>query len=245
MRMRTRLLVAAALLGNVGCVQRGQLFGEAKPPSSLPAAPGGSADELPGKETAGLCMTMAESLDKDGKEADAIAYYERARHLEPSLNDRAARRLAVLYDRQDEQAKALTEFQTLLKKRPKDAGLLNDLGYSYYNRGQWAEAEVQLRKAVAADKTSKRAWVNLGLALAQQGKYQEGLDAFGKVVSPAESQANLAFVLMTQGKKDEAAVAYRKALELEPTLKTARTGLEKIDASGAPAQPPPAGPTGS
>ncbi|HEY3788558.1 MAG TPA: tetratricopeptide repeat protein, partial [Urbifossiella sp.] len=124
-------------------------------------------------------ITMADSLEKQGKDAEAVAYYQWARELDPSLNDRASRHLAVLYDRTDDQAKAMHEFQELLKKKPKDAALLNDLGYSYYNRAQWAEAETYLRKSIVADKHFKPAWVNLGLTLAQQGKQAEAIDAFG------------------------------------------------------------------
>jgi tetratricopeptide (TPR) repeat protein len=226
------LIVAAVSLGGVGCVQRTTGGGWSLPSwseSKTPAPAAGTPEELPGKETATLCLNMAESLEKDGKETEAIAYYERARTLDPSFGERAARRLAVLYDRHDDQSKAMTEFQALLKKRPKDPNLLNDVGYSHYNRGQWAEAEAHLRKAVAADKTNKRAWVNLGMALCQQGKYQEGLDAFGKVVSPAEAQSNLGFVLLTQGKKAEAVEAYKRAVAFEPTLKIARAALEKLE----------------
>jgi tetratricopeptide (TPR) repeat protein len=236
MRVSVSVVIAAVALNGVGCVQRTAGGGWSVPnwaesKSSGGTIPTASAEDLPGKESGTLCLNMAESLEKDGKESEAIAYYERARTLDPSLGERSARRLAVLYDRHDDQAKALTEFQALLKKRPKDANLLNDIGYSHYNRGQWVEAETHLRKAVAADKTNKRAWVNLGMALAQQGKYQEGLDAFGKVVSPAEAQSNLAFVLLTQGKKTEAIDAYKRALAFEPTLKIARAALDKLEPS--------------
>src|SRR5205807_884165 len=108
-------------------------------------------------------------LEKDGKDVEAITYYERARELDPALHDRASRHLAVLYDKADNQAQATREYQDLLKKKPKDANLLNDMGYSCYNRGQWADAENYLRKAITVDKSHKPAWVNLGLALAQQG----------------------------------------------------------------------------
>ena len=68
--------------------------------------------ELPSKDTALLAMKMAESLEiKDNREADAIAYYERARKTAPELNDRCARRLAVLYDKVDNQSQAMIEFE--------------------------------------------------------------------------------------------------------------------------------------
>jgi Tfp pilus assembly protein PilF len=192
--------------------------------------------ELPGKQSANLCMVMAEALEKEekgDKDVQAIAYYERAREQDPAVSERVGRRLAVLYDRVDQQAKAMNEYNELLKKRPKDSGLLNDIGYSYYNRGQWAEAESHLLRAVAADKHNKRAWVNLGMAQAQQGKLVEAIAAFEKAISPAEAQANLGFVLMTQGKRAEALAAYRRALTLEPTLPIAQAAIAKLEPPGS------------
>ena len=238
------ILVAAIGLSGFGCFhsnagkQSGPFGGPELTPSNAGAsAPQPKAQELSGKPSALLFITMAEGLEKDGKDGEAIAYFERARELDASLQDRASRRLAVLYDRTDDQAKAMHEFQELIKKKPKDATLLNDLGYSYYNRAQWAEAENTLRKAVTADKLNKPAWVNLGLALSQQGKQQEALEAFSHAVSSAEAHANLGFVLTVQGKKAEALVVYRRALELEPALKIAQAAVQRLESGEAIAQP--------
>ena len=236
------LLITVVSLSASGCLTAGgggglQAWLSKTETPLLPSGPTGPASSAPPKETelaanesAALALTMAEGLEKDGKDADAALCYERARHLDPAVADRAAHRLAILYDRNDEQAKAMAEFTSLLKKRPRDAALLCDVGYSHYNRGRWVEAEALLRKAVAADRSSKRAWNNLGLALAMQGKEREALEAFGKAVTPAEAQANLGFCLAVQGKRDEAKAAYRRALELEPALRTAQAALSRLDA---------------
>ncbi len=234
------LLVVMVSAHATGCFhgssgQPMSLFGKTEPgQADIAQVHTAKSQELPGKPAAMLLITMAEGLEKDGKDVDAIAYFERARDLDPNLADRASRRLAVLYDRADEQAKALHEFQDLLKKKPKDAELLNDVGYSYYNRAQWVEAETYLRKAVNQDKSHKSAWVNLGLALAQQGKQQEALEAFSHAVSTAEAYSNLGFVLAVQGKKPEALAAYRRALELEPALKIAYAAVLRLE---SPEQP--------
>ena len=245
------LLVTGAALAASGCLTPGG--------AALPAWAGGKADsahgpagptgaaatsppkeaELAANEAAALALAMAEGFEKDGKDADAAACYERARQLDPAVADRAARRLAILYDRNDEQAKAMAEFQSLLKRHPRDAALLCDVGYSHYNRGRWAEAEAHLRKAVAADRSAKRAWNNLGLALAMQGKDAEAVEAFGKAVTPAEAQANLGFCLTVRGKTDEAAAAYRRALEIEPALHSAQAALARL--ANPPAAPPGVG----
>jgi tetratricopeptide (TPR) repeat protein len=250
MRFRVRVLGAGLVgLAGVGCLNKGASTGAGitdggwsnPAPAAMTAGPGAAsakqqaAQELAGKPAAALHLAMAVDLDKEKKVADAILYYEKAREQDPSLKEKVARRLAVLYDQADDQAKAMAEFQELLKKKPKDPALLNDVGYSYYNRGQWAEAETYLRRAVTADKHFKPAWVNLGMTLAQQGKQAEALDAFGHAVTTAEAHANLAFVLATQGKRDEAVAVYRRALTMEPTLKIAQAAVARLELAGQPA----------
>ena len=129
----------------------------------------------------------------------------------------------------------MEEYQKLLKPSPKDADLLNDVGYCYYNQGKWSEAEKYLRQALAINPKLARAWINLGMTLAQQNRIEESLEAFAKVVSPAQAQCNLAFIWTTQGKREEAKAAYRKALTLEPNLAPARIAfLAKLEQPAAP-----------
>lgn len=241
--MRITTLILGVALASSGCMTAGgpgawwaakKLDLPAGPTGPTGSTPAGTATaDLPANESAALVLAMAEGLEKDGKDADAAACYERARQLDPATADKAAHRLAILYDRNDEQAKAMAEFQSLLKKRPRDAALLCDAGYSHYNRGQWGEAEALLKRAVAADKGNKRAWNNLGLALAMQGKEREAVEAFGKAVTPAEAHANLGFCLAVQGKREDAKAQYRRALELEPALRTAQQALARLDAPAA------------
>jgi tetratricopeptide (TPR) repeat protein len=207
-------------------------------PAAKPSA------DLTAHESAALAMKMAEELEKAGKDVEAIPYYEKARQQNPTLADACGRRLGVLYDRADDPQRAMTELNAALKKSPKDSELLNDIGYSYYNRARWAEAEQYLRRAVEADPANQRACVNLGMSLAQQGRYDEALSTFGRVIRPAEAQANLAFILNTQGKKDEAVMAYRRALEMDPALRAAQHALAKLEAPPKPktAETPPAAP---
>ena len=81
---------------------------------------------------------------------------------------------------------------------------------------QLGEAEESLRKAVAVDAKHARAWINLGLALGQQGKYSESTQAFEKAVRPAKARCNLAFVMSTQGKFEKAREFICEALKLDP-----------------------------
>jgi Tfp pilus assembly protein PilF len=185
--------------------------------------------ELSAETQVQICMTMAQTLENNGQEAEAIVQYEKARSLDPDLKQ-ATRRLAVLYDRQGDQERALAEYQQALKDSPHDATVYNDLGYCYYCRGKWAEAEQNFRAALREDAKHQRAWNNLGMTLAQQQRYVESMQAFSKAVRPAEAHCNLAFILTAQGKRFEAQREYRQALALEPDLQIARTALGKLEA---------------
>ena len=232
---RCWLLTVLALLGNVGCITFPKQQSSTGNLAEIPAVPGLSANapvtakkDLSQNESAQLCLEMAIQLEQDNKELDAIIYYEKARQLDEKYQDICSRRLAVLYDRVDEQARAMNEYQRLLAKIPNDSTLLNDLGYSYYNRGQWQQAEIYLQKSVKADRSNKRAWINLGMTLAQLDRNAEALEAFQQAVSRAEAHANLAFIMSAKGHIEDAIREYETALTLEPALRQARHALEKL-----------------
>jgi tetratricopeptide (TPR) repeat protein len=225
------------LLPTLGCVTL------LPPAADIPAVPGGPGSataakpELPPAQSAKVCLKLAESFEKSGHEAEALVQYEKARHYDPKLQ--LSRRLAVLYDRLGNHKQALAEYQQALKESPRDVELLNNIGYYYYSRGKWSEAEVHLRQALTLNPKHQRAWINLGLALGQQQRYDESLQAFCKVLSEAEAKSNLGFILTTQCKREEARQAYRDALRLEPGLRIAQLALDKLDHPGSPSEVAP------
>jgi tetratricopeptide (TPR) repeat protein len=225
------LLGVVGLAFQAGCLSQsggqGSARREATPRGTAQAA-GQTARDLPAEESSRLCLAAAEEMAKSGQDVEAAVYYEKARSLNPRLKE-VCRQLAVLYDRIGETQRAKQEYQKALALNPKDAELHNDLGYSCYTRGHWAEAEKHLRKSVALDPTFKCAWINLGLALGQQKRYDEALQAFARAVTPAQAQSNLAFVYSTQGKRDEARKAYDEALRLDPDLAVSRAAMAKLD----------------
>jgi tetratricopeptide (TPR) repeat protein len=238
----------AAALTSTGCVG---LFGEKQadtargtapatgtPPGLLigpEAAQNAPPTELPPKQAAVACLHAADEMALKGKGADSvkqsIALYEKARALDPAAAAAAGvgRKLAVLYDLTGDFSKAQAEYEPLLKATPNDATLLNDVGYSYYSRGDLPTAEGYLSKAVQADPTLKAAWLNLGLVLAAGGRLEDGFDAFLKAGTEGEALANMAFVLAAQGNVAEAKAQYKKALALEPGMTAARTALERLE----------------
>ena len=188
--------------------------------------------DLPPRQAAEVCLAAAQELEKNGREIDAIAQYEKAREHNPRLTQ-VSRRLAVLYDRQCDFQRALTEYRQALALAPHDADLLNDLGYCHYQRGDYVEAERWLRQATERNPKHQRAWVNLGLTLAWQGRYPESYDAFAKVVTPAQARANIGIVQAQQQRTAEAVQSLREALREDPDLRPVRAVLAQLE--GAPA----------
>jgi Tfp pilus assembly protein PilF len=210
------------LVPQLGCVSFP--FRPAAPPE--PEQP--VALELPPAQAAEVCLATAREMEKAGNEPEAILQYEKARQNSPKLTQ-VSRRLAVLYDRQCNYERALAEYRLALQLTPKDADLLNDMGYCHYERGDAVQAEKYLRQAVAVKPDNKRAWVNLGLALGAQGRYPESYEAFARVLSPGEARANVGVLQAQQGRREEARASLRQALELCPELRSARAVLARVE----------------
>jgi Flp pilus assembly protein TadD len=180
------------------------------------------------QKAAKLALEAAVQMEKSGHERVAVEQYEKARQLDPKLTQ-VAHRLAVLHDRQGDFARAAIEYKKALEARPKDADLLNDMAYHCYQRGDWSGAETWLRQALAVDPKHQRAWINLGMTLAQQGKTKEGFEAFAKVVSPAEAKSNLGMILAQRGQYEDARQAFRESLALEPDSPLTRAALTRLE----------------
>ena len=205
----------------------------------VPPADGSSEaidKDLPPREAARLCIATGEEYEKAGDEVHAVFEYEKARKTDPTM--KVSRRLAVHYDRLGDFQKAQEEYRQALEQSPKNADMLNDIGYGYYSRGRWAESEKYLRQALAVKPKHARAAINLGLCLGAQGRFDEALEMFGKAVTPAQAHSNLAFVLTTHHKWDEARREYQKALQIDPDIPLARAALAKLEkAEREPSKP--------
>ena len=231
-------MILLGLLGCLGCSLAPRQDWPESPDEDYPCRCAADPQGLPPGEAASLCLTLARKLEQEGLDAEAAREYELARHYQPQVD--VAHRLAVVYDRLGNPGLAAAEYERAVEAHPKDADLLNDLGYYHYTHGKWTLAEQYLRRALEVNPEYPRAWTNLGLALAQQGRSQESLEAFKHSVTPAEAQYNLGFVLAERGKKDEARAAYKEAVRLNPGMMAAQAALARLPVGdGGPVAPPP------
>ena len=86
----------------------------------------------------------------------------------------------------------------------------------------WQNSETLFRHSIAVTTRNSSAQMNLGAALAEEGKLDEAAQCFNEAlrISPnyAEAQSNLGFVLAAQGKWSDAIAAYRAALANNPRI---------------------------
>jgi Tfp pilus assembly protein PilF len=230
-----RLAGLLALASISGCAAVPSISSLIVAPSSLgelSAAPQpASVETLPPKQAAEACFATAQELHSHGHAHEAILLFERARQL--NSREPVSRYLAVLYDQQGNDSKALTEYRRALELTPHDAELLNDFGYYFYRRHDWRQAEEQFRRAIALSPESERAWVNLGLALGEQERFQESYEAFAKVLGPGAAHSNVGVILASHQRKAEAEAAFKQALAIQRDLPQPRAFLAHFEQPAA------------
>ncbi len=235
MRNTALLLAAGVTAVCVGCHTAQPMAAplEGVKPALLVGPEATGATPPPVELPARVCLRAAEEFDKNGQVEDAIRLYEKARADDPTTARHAGRRLAVLYDKAGDFTRSAAEYEVLLQANPKDSDLLSDFGYSHYCRGDWANAEAYASRATDADSNNKRAWCNLGLAQAQQEKWDDSFRSFSRAVRPAEAHCNVAFVMAARGRTDDARARYAEALQLDPGQRMARAAIAKLDSAGS------------
>lgn len=202
------------------------------------------AEVGPDQQT-GVHLDLSDAMESQGRVEEAVAEYQKAidvagrrggRRPSAASQGLAHRRMAGALDRLGRFEVADPHHHSALKLTSKDAATWNDAGYGDYLRGLYPEAERKLRAAAALDPKDARILTNLGLVLAATGRDDAALEAFTRASGPAAAHANLAYVLAGGGRIEAARDHYRRALQLQPDLVTARTALAKLDANKVPAQ---------
>jgi Flp pilus assembly protein TadD len=114
--------------------------------------------------------------------------------------------------------------------RPTSADDFFDVGHELYSQRRWAEAETNLRQAVALAPNLPRAHNYLGLVMAQTDRSEEALAEFQKGgCSLAYGHANVALVLSLQRRWTEARRHYQLALEADASCPAAQRGLQRVE----------------
>jgi len=153
--------------------------------------------------------------------------------------------LAIAQDGLDQREAAEANYQIALQLEPYNPEIRYSYGGYLIQKGEPEKAEIELRKVLAQKPDMIETWINLIIALRNQGKVQEAAQeckALLKLDPTCDlAQLNLGDIMMQSGKMDEAIVHYREALRLNPKSQDAAAGLglalvEKRDFPGATQQ---------
>jgi Tfp pilus assembly protein PilF len=189
----------------------------------------GDAERLSSNQISDVKVSLARSLEQQGKSDRALETYQEVLQKNPE-QPIALWRLAVLQDRKGEFQESEPLYRRAIKIAPKNPDLHCDFGYSLYLQRRWGEAEDQLREAIALKPHHRRAHNNLGLLLASTERTDDALAEFKKSgCDLAQARSNLAFMLMLNHHWDDAREQYELALEANPDLEAAQSGLENLN----------------
>ncbi len=136
--------------------------------------------------------------------------------------------LGEAYLRGGQYTQALTEFKAALAQAPRNARVIGNIGWAHYKLKQYDEALRWLKQAQTISPQNPRINQRLGMVFAAQKKYPETLAAFRQGGDEALAFNNIGVYYYLDGRYEEAARCFQKALDLRPTYyEEARVNLDK------------------
>lgn len=132
---------------------------------------------------------------------------------------RLAYLLGLVVHEMDGEDGGLSHMLRVIEIEPGHPGALNYVGFTWADRGErLPEAEAMIRRALEARPEDGAIIDSLGWVLYRQGAFERAVEVLGEAVKlqpkEAEIRFHLAEALRALGRRDEAAAAYRKAIEL-------------------------------
>lgn len=168
-------------------------------------------------------MAKARALEETDPEAANRAYQvlteDYPNRFEPY------HRLALLFEKEGDDEAAIALYEEAMRKNPTDAAFFNDFGWYSYTKNELVNAEVLLRKANLLAPNTPKYMVNLAVAVAEQGRWDDAFALFMKVpdYNAAKSYLSIAGIQFKQAVDAKLAKnpeeAERKFQLAEETLK--------------------------
>jgi hypothetical protein len=128
---------------------------------------------------------------QQGNFEQSRAAYRRVLQLHPD-HPMAHHRLAIIADKKSDFRAADFHYESALRRKPDNADLLCDRGYSYFLQGRYEECERTFRTALEYQPDHGYALNNLGLLYATRGDHETALALFRRTSPEHEAQAKLA-----------------------------------------------------
>ena len=147
------------------------------------------------------------------------------------LQAQAAYEQALKHLQENRVSLGLVSLQQAIALDPENATYHNALGVLYLDMRKPVDAQAEFQKAVDLNPSYAEAQHNLGLSLAEQGRFEQAIAGYRKALSvpmyttPEVAYNNMGNALFAEGKYREAEDAYRAALQLNNRMPSALYGL--------------------
>ncbi len=133
-------------------------------------------------------------------------------------NPGAHNALGVIADLERDYDRAQRHYTSAMETGSKSAALMNNLGYSRYLGGNLKGAASAFRDALLIDPQYELAWRNLALVYTRQGRYDDAVETLAKVQDQAKAYNDVGYILMVDGKLDQARGYFEEAKRLSPSF---------------------------
>jgi serine/threonine-protein kinase len=153
-----------------------------------------------------------------GKSREAIAELRPAIARRPN-DDEARRLLAEALASQGWSEEALQEYRQAIAVRPNAFRNHSALGGFYFRAGRYAEAAAAYQSVTEVQPDSTWGFINLGAAYLAAGDNRRALENFQRSLTLApepEAYSNIGTIHYAEGRYQDAAIAYERAVALGP-----------------------------
>lgn len=126
--------------------------------------------------------------------------------------------LGLTYLEAGQTGRAIAVLKEAAALDPRQVSIYTTLGQAYLSQKDYPQALNWLKKGQSVAPDNQKVNYQLGMALAGQKRYDEALEAFLKAGDEAQAYNNIGVHYFLDGKYEEAAKCFQRALELRPTF---------------------------
>jgi len=161
--------------------------------------------------------------------------YLRALTLDPNCAA-AHLGLARLFDKADNHEQALARFAQALKLASRDPDLWHEVGMYHARHKEWGSALEHLKRASELDPENRQIVKSYALGLARNGRLEESLAQFRKVMPEAEAHYTVARMLKHVNQVEQSKEQVQLALRANPAYEPAHRLLAELEGRFMPPQ---------
>ncbi|MDB5294842.1 MAG: hypothetical protein JWO31_825 [Phycisphaerales bacterium] len=166
-------------------------------------------------------------LESQDRLDPAMDQYRKALKLDPK-HRQTLYQVGIVLVKQRKLTEAIEAWNKYVTVTDGDATAYANLGFAYELAGRTTDAETAYGKGIRREPTNAVCRVNYGLMLARKERFNEATMQLQTVLSEADVNYNLASVYESLGRKEQAKIAYRKALKLAPNFADAQARLDAM-----------------